>query len=403
MSLAILAACAPGEIRVAVTSQSTLIDYALWRPGLPDGVGDLHRGRITARVPAMAGAFVALDGPDGFLPDTEGAAGATVGTVLGVRITRAAQGGKGPRLSGMLDAADRALLAGGAQIAHGVMRGGVIAGGSITGGSITGGSISHGPPALIRRGPGPLVRLAALYPDAPVLLDDAGLAATLRPLLGTRLTLVRAAFDAQLEGRIEALADPLVDLPGGARLAIYPTPALTSIDVDAGAATAARADKGPAQFAFNRTILPALAAEIRLRNLSGAILVDLAGLPARRRAALGPALAAALADDPLRPRLLGFTRLGLAEIVRPRIHPPLHESLAGPHAAGLVALRQAALEIAANPSRALALRAAPPVVGALQADPVALDDLARRAGRRLVLRADPALAATAWVLEAVAT
>ena len=398
MSLAILAACAPGEIRVAVTSQSTLIDYALWRPGLPDGVGDLHRGRITARVPAMAGAFVALDGPDGFLPDTEGAAGATVGTVLGVRITRAAQGGKGPRLSGMLDAADRALLAGGAQIAHGVMRGGVIAGGSITGGSI-----SHGPPALIRRGPGPLVRLAALYPDAPVLLDDAGLAATLRPLLGTRLTLVRAAFDAQLEGRIEALADPLVDLPGGARLAIYPTPALTSIDVDAGAATAARADKGPAQFAFNRTILPALAAEIRLRNLSGAILVDLAGLPARRRAALGPALAAALADDPLRPRLLGFTRLGLAEIVRPRIHPPLHESLAGPHAAGLVALRQAALEIAANPSRALALRAAPPVVGALQADPVALDDLARRAGRRLVLRADPALAATAWVLEAVAT
>jgi len=418
MRLAILAACAPGEIRVAVTSQSTLIDYALWRPGLPDGVGDLHRGRITARVPAMAGAFVALDGPDGFLPDTEGAAGATVGTVLGVRITRAAQGGKGPRLSGMLDAADRALLAGGAQIAHGVMGGGVIAGGSITGGSIargsiadgsitggsiTGGSISHGPPALIRRGPGPLVRLAALYPDAPVLLDDAGLAATLRPLLGTRLTLVRAAFDAQLEGRIEALADPLVDLPGGARLAIYPTPALTSIDVDAGAATAARADKGPAQFAFNRTILPALAAEIRLRNLSGAILVDLAGLPARRRAALGPALAAALADDPLRPRLLGFTRLGLAEIVRPRIHPPLHESLAGPHAAGLVALRQAALEIAANPSRALALRAAPPVVGALQADPVALDDLARRAGRRLVLRADPALAATAWVLEAVAT
>ena len=95
--------------------------------------------------------------------------------------------------------------------------------------------------------------------------------------------------------------------------------------------------------------------------------------------------------------------MGLAEIVRPRIHPPLHESLAGPHAAGLVALRQAALEIAANPSRALALRAAPPVVGALQADPVALDDLARRAGRRLVLRADPALAATAWVLEAVAT
>ena len=54
----------------------------------------------------------------------------------------------------------------------------------------------------------------ALYPDAPVRLDDAGLAATLRPLLGARLTVVRSAFDAALEGRIEALAEPVVDLPG---------------------------------------------------------------------------------------------------------------------------------------------------------------------------------------------
>ncbi len=370
MSVAILAACAPGEVRIAVTSDATLIDFALWRPGLPDGVGDLHRGRIAARVPAMAGAFVALDGADGFLPDTEGAAGATVGSVLGVRITRAAQGGKGPRLSAKLDAADRALIGG-------------------------------GPPALIRRGAGPLLRLAALYPDAPVRLDDAGLAATLRPLLGGRLTLVRAAFDAELEGRIAALADPVVELPGGARLSIHPTPALTAIDVDAGATTAVRAGKAAAQLALNRALLPALAAEIRLRNLSGAILVDLAGLPARGRAALAPDLEAALAEDPLRPRLLGFTRLGLAEIVRPRVHPPLHENLAGPHAAGLAALRQAASEIAANPGRALALRAAPSVVAALAADPVALDELARRAGRPLKLRADPSLPAAAWVLEAV--
>jgi Ribonuclease G/E len=368
MTVAILAACAPGEVRIAVTRDAMLIDYALWRPGLPDGVGDLHRGRITSRVPAMAGAFVALDGADGFLPDTEGAAGATTGTVLGVRITRAAQGGKGPRLTAALTDHEQALVGG-------------------------------GPPALVRRGPGPLAQLAALYSDAPVRLDDAGLVATLRPTLGARLTLVRAAFDAELAGRIAALADPEVDLPGGARLSIHPTPALTAIDVDAGAATASRAPKAAAQLALNRAILPALAAEIRLRNLSGAILVDLAGLPARRREALAPALAAALADDPLRPRLLGFTRLGLAEIVRPRIHPPLHEMLAGPHAAGLAALRQAASDIAANPGRALTLRAAPPVVAALQADPAALDDLARRAGRPLPLRADPSLPATAWVLE----
>ena len=73
----LLAACSPGEVRVAAVDESGLVDYAIWRPGAPDGVGDLHRGRITARVPAMAGAFVALEGgADGFLPDSEGGAGA---------------------------------------------------------------------------------------------------------------------------------------------------------------------------------------------------------------------------------------------------------------------------------------------------------------------------------------
>ncbi len=372
MTLAIRAACSPGEVRIAVTRDGTLLDFALWRPGQPDGVGDLHRGRIIARVPAMAGAFVALDGADGFLPDTDGAAGATAGAILGVRITRAAQGGKGARLTAALDTAEQAL-------------------------------IGNGPPALIRRGPGELVRLAALHPDAPVLVDDAHLATTLRPALGARLSVVGTAFDADLAARVAALADPVVDLPGGARLSIHPTPALTAIDVDAGAATAVRVAKEAAQLALNRAILPALATEIRLRNLSGAILVDLAGLPARRRAVLGPDLANALAADPLHPRLLGFTRLGLAEIVRPRIHPPLHELLAGPHAAGLAALRQAATDIAADPARPLALRAAPPVVAALQADPVALDDLARRAGRKLKLRADPSLPANAWLLEPISS
>ncbi|HET6239615.1 MAG TPA: ribonuclease E/G [Acetobacteraceae bacterium] len=368
MTLTIHAACSPGEVRIAVTRDDTLLDFAVWRPGRPDGVGDLHRGRITARVPAMAGAFVALDGADGFLPDTAVAATATAGCILGVRITRAAQGGKGPRLTAMLDAQEDAL-------------------------------IGSGSPALVRRGPGPLVRLATLHPDAPVLLDDPALAAMLRPTMGARLILVRDAFDAELSARVDTLADPVVDLPGGASLSIHPTPALTAIDVDAGATTATRGLKSTVQFALNLGIVPMLAAEIRLRNLSGAILVDFAGLPARRREALSPSLANALAEDPLRPRLLGFTRLGLAEIVRPRIHPPLHELLVGPHAAGLTALRQAASDIAANPGRTLALRAAPPILAALQADPIAIGDLARRAGRPILLRADPSLPATAWVLE----
>ncbi len=173
---------------------------------------------------------------------------------------------------------------------------------------------------------------------------------------------------------------------------------LRSTSTRAGA-TAGRQGKAASQRAANLALLPRLAREIRLRNLSGAILVDFAGLKASRRSALAPALHAALAEDPLRPRLLGFTALGLAEIVRRRVHPPLHELLAGPHAAGLAALRRIAAEVASPPHRLPVLRASPAIVAALQSDSEALADLARRAGRALILRSDPTLPATAWILE----
>jgi len=366
----LLVAASPGEVRVAAwQARDGLLDYAIWRPGAPDGVGDLHRGRLIARAPAMAGAFVALDGADGFLPDSEGGAEAGEGACLGVRITRATQGGKGPRLTARLSEAERAL-------------------------------VGTGAPALLGRGPDAVQRLAALHPQAQVIADDAALVALLRPVLGARLA-HGAAFDETVEAAVAALAEPVVELPGGARLSVYPTPALTALDVDLAGATADRRGKRAAQLAANTALLPALARQIRLRNLGGAILVDLAGLPARRRTALAPAFVAALADDPLMPRLLGFTALGLAEILRPRIHAPLHELLAGPHAAGLAALRRADAEIAARPERALRLCAAPAVITSLRADPVALADLARRAGRPLMLSDDRALASPGWRLEEV--
>ena len=365
----LLAACSPGEVRVAAVDESGLVDYAVWRPGAPDGVGDLHRGRVAALVPAMAGAFVRLaGGGDGFLPDSEGAAGLSEGQALGVRVGRAAQGGKGPRLTARLDAFEAAL-------------------------------VGAGPPALLRRGPGAVERLAALHPDAPVAVDDAAVVAALRPVLGDRLHVVRAAFDDDVAAQAAALAEPEAALPGGARLSVHPTPALTAIDVDLGAATAARGGKARTQFAANRALLPALARQIRLRNLSGAILVDLGGLSMARRARLGPELQVALHGDPLAPRLLGFTALGLAEILRPRVHPPLHEMLAGPHAAGLAALRAADCALAAQPHLVPVLRAAPAVETALRADAAALADWQRRTGRPFPVRADAALPACAWSLD----
>jgi hypothetical protein len=345
-------AASPGEAHVAVTRGQDLIDYALWRPGAPDGVGDVVQGRVTAIVPAMAGAFVALPGAEGFLPDSEGARGLTAGTVLTVRITRAAQGGKGPRLTAR---------------------------------------VSPGTP--LGPGPTPVDRMRERYADAPVLTDDRALV----PLLG-------AIYDANVldDGTaeaIDALARPAVDLPNGARLSIWPTPALVAIDIDGGGALAGAGTARARHQALNRDVLPALARQIRLRNLSGGIVVDLAGMPARKRALLAANFTEALANDPLRPQFLGFTALGLAEIVRPRIHKPLHELLAGPLAVGLAGLRAVLAAGGQDPRATPALRACPDVVSALHADPVALPDLARRTGRALTLRSDPSLPERAWMLE----
>jgi Ribonuclease G/E len=359
----IRAVVSPGEVRVLAEQDGTLLDYAIWRPGRPDGVGDLHRGRIQAKVPQMAGAFVLIEGATGFLPDSEGGAAATEGEALTVRVTRAAQGGKGPRLSAHLTP-DEAGTAERVQA-----------------------------PRLLRRGPGAVERLAAIYPDAPVLADDPVLVASLRPRLGEQIAIGQNLLDDHLAEQVDALGGSEVALPGGLRARIHPTPALIAIDVDTAGATAGRQPKHAALLALNRAALPGLSAQLRLRNLSGAILIDLAGLSPKRRATLAPDLAAALATDPLRPRLLGFTQLGLAELVRPRVHPPLHELLSGPHAAGLAALR--ALERAG----AGRLRASPDVAAAIEGDRVARDDLARRTGRALMLRVDPTLAAGGWVLE----
>jgi hypothetical protein len=346
-------------MRVAVMQDDDLLDYAIDRPGTPDGVGDLHAGRVAAVVPAMAGAFVALDGGEGFLPDSEGGAGLVEGAMVSVRVTRAAQGGKGPRLTAR------------------------------------GTGAHESPVRLLRRGPSPLLRLAAAYPDAPVLFDDAFVLARQRPALGDRARLVGRAFDDALEADIEVLAESVIALPGGLRASIVPTPALIAIDVDGAGATGGRGQKSASQLAANRDVIPALARQIRLRQLGGAILIDFAGMPARKRATLAPVLEACLRDDPAKPRLIGFTGLGLAEILRPRTAPPLHELLAGPLAAGFAALRQAARSKAGH----LALRAAPAIVTALRADPAALPDLARRLTHPILLTSDPSLPPPGWMIE----
>jgi Ribonuclease G/E len=276
--------------RIALLNGDILTEYALWKLESPDGVGDVYAARITARAPAMAGSFLDLGGETGFLPDSAGAGSLPEGSYLTVRVTRAAQSGKGPRLAAAAEPPGQK-------------------------------------PGLVRRGPGPLLELAGRFAGAAIVIDDHALMATLRRALEGRMSYKTPAFDAILEDEIAGLAAPAAALPHGAVMHIATTPALTAIDIDAGAATAETGAKPQSQLSLNTAIIPELARQIVLRNLSGAILVDFAGMKSAARVKLQPALAAALARDPLKPRLLGFSHLGFAEISRPRIRPPLHEML----------------------------------------------------------------------------
>ena len=350
--ITIHAACSPGEIRAAAMQNGALIDYAIHRPGAPNNVGDRIRARVLTHIPAMAGAFLALPGgTEGFLPDSQAPPNLHTGAAITVLITRAAIGGKGPRLSARTP------------------------------------QEPPGPPALLTPGPGAIARLVALHPAAQVTVDD--------PAAATPgATILPHAWDDEIETQIEALSAPSIDLPGNITAHIHPTPALVAIDLDASPGNTN--SKPTAQREANRAAIPALAHAIRLRNLSGAIVIDLAGMAIKARASLTPDLTQALARDPLNPRFLGFTALGLAEILRPRIYPPLHELLAGPHAAALAALRKLAR---ADPATAHTLHTTPEIARALDEDPHARADLARRTGRPLMLRADPALPPGRWKLE----
>jgi Ribonuclease G/E len=347
-------AAGPGETRVAALRDGVLIEYAIGRTGAPDGVGDVYRGRVTHVVRAMAGAFVTLGSTDGFLPESEGGKGLTEGSILPVRVIRAGQGGKGPRLSA------RDVTA------------------------------PPGPVGLVTRGPDVVARLVAAFPGAAVITDDPGL----RSRLGVPVMVEANVFPDPVLDAIEALGQPEIVLAAGARLAFHPTPALTAIDVDLGGMVAGGGGKTRTHLEVNAALIPALTRQIRLRNLGGAILVDFAGLPVRRRAELGPALAVALAEDRMRPRLLGFTALGLAEILRPRVYPPLHEVLADPLTHACAALRAAA----ADPML-MVLYASAAVIDALDRDWDGRIALEHHRGQGLLTKRVAGLADADWRLE----
>jgi len=132
-----------------------------------------------------------------------------------------------------------------------------------------------------------------------------------------------------LYGIKEKLKDaikPMVWLKSGGTLVIQPTEALTVIDVNTGKAIAGKKQVQETFLKINLEAAREIARQIRLRNLSGIIIVDFIDMELQEhKDLLMKELENYLKRDPIKTTLVDMTTLGLVEITRKKVRKPLHE------------------------------------------------------------------------------
>ncbi|MBO0739555.1 MAG: ribonuclease E/G [Alphaproteobacteria bacterium] len=220
--------------------------------------------------------------------------------------------------------------------------------------------------------------LAAAVPGAPgrIIVDEPGAVPEIRAAFAAAIVqhLPDTEWPADLDGSFaEALSD-MVALPGGGSAHFEATRAGALIDVDSGTPETGSAER--IGLATNLAAAAAIARQLRLRNLGGGIVIDFVGLDARlSREKVRARLATMLLTDPAGPQILGWTRLGHLEVVRPRRRRPLAEALLEQRPGGAriktaitvahEALRTLRREARALPGRQWRLTVAPDVAAAL--------------------------------------
>ena len=121
-----------------------------------------------------------------------------------------------------------------------------------------------------------------------------------------------------------------MDLKSGGYLIIDQTEALTTIDVNTGGFVGAR-NFDDTIFKTNLEAAQTIARQLRLSNLGGIIIVDFIDMDnAEHREAVLAELKKALARDPTRTTVSGFSSLGLVEMTRKRTRESLAHVLCEP-------------------------------------------------------------------------
>jgi ribonuclease G len=451
----LLVSAVPGEWRAALVEDGVVVEVGVER-GEGFEASSIHLGRVRRLLPALGAALVDIDGDrPAFLPQSEivpRGRRLDEGQRVVVQIRREAQGGKAAQatLRSLLRGRFVELLVGrsglsGDDALSPEMRTrllGIV--GTLT--SSNRGEMAEGllketaiglrlpelptscavieeAEALARRWLNIGERAARLDPPArlhPVATFAAALAGTLpvadRILVDEpgAIPEIRAAFpgaavahepDDQWPIDLDPLFDealsPTIALAGGGSVHIEAVRASTLIDVDSGTPESGSPEQ--TALAINIAAAVVIARQLRLRRLGGSIVVDFVGLDDRGgRERVRAALARALAADPARPEILGWTRLGHLELVRPRRLRPLAEVLLEAPSAGLPAktavtvaheaLRRLRREERAQPGYSWRLTVAPDVAAALASDAnKAVQALEQRSGRKIAIVADPSL------------
>jgi len=141
----------------------------------------------------------------------------------------------------------------------------------------------------------------------------------------------RPLFDLHsIEDEIAKALGRRVDLKSGGYAIIDQTEALTTVDVNTGGFVGAR-NFDDTIFKTNLEAAQAIARQLRLRNLGGIIIIDFIDMDnAEHQDAVLTELKKALARDPTRSTVSGFSALGLVEMTRKRTRESLAHVLCEP-------------------------------------------------------------------------
>lgn len=131
----------------------------------------------------------------------------------------------------------------------------------------------------------------------------------------------------RLPRKLEQLTTKRVYLKSGGSLVIEPTEAFVSVDVNSGKFSGKRSREEMA-YQVNLEAARELLRQLRLRQLSGTILVDFINMEdGAARQALMKQLGEMAAADPVKTIAVDMTALGIAELTREKRYPSLLEQL----------------------------------------------------------------------------